>query len=189
MADNKCTRLVTHLYSGMSTITREMGFRRLGVIESSYLFDDLMVEVIADSKHLPPILLKLILKHKGSDNICLITDAMRAAGLGEGESYLGKKGEEVKCIVEDGVAKLLDRSAFAGSVATADMLIKTFVKNVGVSVEESVKMLTKNPAKIMGLTNKGDIIKGYDSDFVIFDDDINIKNVIVRGKELKDYEN
>lgn len=174
---DKGLRLATHLYSGMSTITRVGGFRVLGAIESCLLLDDMMVETIADGCHLPPELLRLIYKTKGADNICLVTDSMRAAGQNVKETVIGSRGQGMACIVEDGVAKLPDRTAFAGSVATADRLIRTFYKDAGVDIVNTVKMMTVNPAKIMKLASKGKLEKGYDADIVIFDDNINIKNV------------
>jgi len=179
---NGC-RLITHLYSGMSTITRHGGFRKLGVIESAYLFDDMAVELIADGCHLPPELLKLVVKHKGVDNICLVTDAMRGAGMPDGKTLLGRITEATECIIEDGVCKMPDRSGFAGSVATADRLIRTMVKKAGVSVFDAVKMMTSNPARVMHFTDCGSITEGNRADIVIFDNDINIKKVYVSGKE------
>ena len=170
-------RLATHLYSSMSTITRDRGFRVLGVIEACLLLDDVMVETIADGCHLPPELLRLIYKTKGVDNICLVTDSMRAAGLDVKESIIGNKEEGLKCIIEEGVAKLPDRTSLAGSIATADRLIRTFHKDAGVDIVNTVKMMTANPARIMNLKNKGKLEKGYDSDIVIFDENINIKKV------------
>ncbi len=178
--DDGC-RLVTHLYSAMSTITREKGFRRLGVVESALLLDDMMVEVIADLRHLPAELIQLIYKIKGTDNICLITDAMRGAGMPDGPSVLGDSKNGTPCLIEDGVAKLTDRSAFAGSVATADRLIRGCVTECGIDVASAVKMMTVNPARAMGMSNKGDIKAGMDADIVIFDRDITIKNVMVLG--------
>ncbi len=180
---NGC-KLVTHLYSGMSTITRHGGFRKLGVIESAYLFDDVSVEIIADGCHLPPELLRLIVKHKGVNNICLVTDAMRGAGMPDGKTLLGRITEATECIIEDGVCKMPDRSGFAGSVATADRLVRTMVKQVGISVVDAVKMLTENSARVMGIDDCGKIANGKRADFVVFDDDINIKNVFVSGKEV-----
>ena len=174
-------KLITHLYSGMSTITRVGGFRKLGVIESAYYYDDMNAEIIADGKHLPPELLKLIVKQKDVDTICLVTDSMRAAGMGDGPTFLGRKEESMPCVVEDGVAKLMDKSAFAGSVATADLLIRTMVKEAGVELPDAVKMITANPARILGLTKKGHLKTGFDADIVIFDEDITIKNVISAG--------
>ena len=98
--------LATHLYSGMSGVTRRNAFRYAGVIESAYLIDEMDVEIIADGVHLPSPLLKLVYKIKGANRTALITDAMRAAGMPPGESILGHLTEGLKVIVEDGVAKL-----------------------------------------------------------------------------------
>ena len=102
--------LATHLYSAMSGVTRKNAFRYAGVIESAFLLDEMDVEIIADGVHLPAPLLKLVYKIKGPDRIALITDAMRAAGMPPGESMLGSLTNGLKVIVEDGVAKLPDRS-------------------------------------------------------------------------------
>ncbi len=178
-------RMVTHLYSGMSTITRRGGFRQLGVIESTYLSDDMIAEVIADGCHLPPPLLKLIVKVLGLERICLVTDAMRGAGMPDGEeSLIGRRGEGMACIIEDGVAKLLDRSAFAGSVATTDRLVRTMVSKVGLSVFEAVRLMTQNPAKILVRDDLGVLKVGACADIVIFDDDITVSAVIADGKEI-----
>lgn len=94
---------ITHLYSGMSSVRRINAYRYSGVVESAYLIDEMTVEIIADGKHLPPSLLKLIYKIKGADKICLITDSMRAAGMPGGEYILGNQNCGQKVIVEDGV--------------------------------------------------------------------------------------
>lgn len=175
---NGCN-LITHLYSCTSTITRDHGFRSLGVIESAYLCDELFVEIIADGKHLPPELIQMIIKLKGSDKVALITDSLEVAGADIKEGVMC--GTEY--IVEDGVAKLKDRSAFAGSVATADLLIRTLVFDCGYSLPESVKMLTEIPARIMNL-NKGRIAAGFDADLIIFDEKINVSDVFVGGNKI-----
>lgn len=176
--------LVTHLYSGMSTIVRRGGFRFLGVVESSYLIDEMNVETIADGLHLPPELLLLVYKQKGPAHVCLVTDSMRAAGMPAGPSLLGRKEESVPCIVEDGIAKLMDRSAFAGSVATTDRLVRTCCKKAGISVVDAVRMMTETPAKCMNLSHVGKLAEGYDADIVIFDDDIQIQQVILSGDSV-----
>ena len=176
----------THLYSGMSTITRHGGFRVLGAVESAYYYEDADVEVIADGKHLPPELLRLIVQQKGMDRVCMVTDGMRGAGMPDGPSFLGRKGEEMPCILEDGIAKLPDRTAFAGSVATTDRLVRTMVKLVGVDVWSAVQMMTKNPARIVGLKTKGVLKENYDADIVLFDEDIQVKTVIVGGKVMEE---
>lgn len=167
-------RLITHLYSCTSTITRHNGFRHLGIVESAYLLDDMYVEAIADGCHLPSELLKMIVKLKGADRVCLITDALRPAGIGEeGRQYTDCP---VPFIIEDGVAKLLDRSAFAGSIATVDVLLKTAVK-AGFSVADAVKMMTETPANVMGLKTKGRIAAGFDACFTVFDNNLDIVNI------------
>ena len=177
--------LMTHFYSCMSTITRRNAYRYAGVIEYGYWQDGMDIEIIADGIHVPADLLKLVVKIKGIGHIALVTDSMRAAGMPEGPSILGglQGGQEV--IVEDGVAKLLDRSAFAGSVATADRLVRTMIREGGVSLQDAVRMITANPARIMGLSHrKGRIAPDYDADLVIFDEDICINNTIIKGKEI-----
>lgn len=174
-------KMVTHLYSGMSTIVRKDAYRVLGVVESAYLLDDMVVEVIADGKHLPVELLQLIYKYKGADKICMVTDSMRGAGMPDGTSVLGRLQGGIPCIIEDGVAKLTNRSAFAGSVATFDRLVRVFYKDVGVSLENCVKMASTTPARMIGLGgSKGKIQKGYDADIVVFDEDVQVKMVFVK---------
>ncbi|MDD4192035.1 MAG: N-acetylglucosamine-6-phosphate deacetylase [Mangrovibacterium sp.] len=173
---------ITHLYSGMSGVTRRNAFRYAGVIESAFLIDEMTVEIIADGVHLPQSLLQLIYKTKGAGRIALVTDSMRAAGMPEGTSTLGslKAGQTV--IVEDGVAKLPDRTAFAGSVATADRLVRTMVELAGVPLLEAVQMITSTPAKICGVFDqKGSLTAEKQADLVIFDEHIRVYHTIVNG--------
>ncbi len=175
--------LMTHFYSCMTSVKRVNAYRVAGAIEAGYLLDDMYVEVIADGCHLPAELLKLIYKVKGSDRICLITDSMRAAGMPDGEYWLGEIGKGVKCIKEDGVAKLPDRSAFAGSVATADRLVRTMINLADVPLYEAVKMASLVPAHLLHVDDrKGVIAEGRDADILIFDEDINISRIILRGE-------
>lgn len=175
-------KLITHLYSCTSTITRKSGFRILGVIETAYLYDDIDVETIADGCHLPPELLQLIYKQKSDEHMCLVTDAIRHGGVTNGEKEI-IEDEKIRYIIEDGVAKLADRSAFAGSIATTDVLVRTCVKKAQIPLISAVKMITQVPARIMKLKSKGKLEKGFDADIVIFDEDINIKEVLIFGGE------
>ena len=172
-------RLVTHLYSCTSTVTRKQGFRSLGVIESAFLEDDITVEIIADGKHLPPELIRMIYKIKGVDKIVAVTDSLSLAGT---DVKVGRMSM-TDFIIEDGVCKLLDRSAFAGSIATTDRLLRVLTKEADIPLTEAVKMLTVNPARAMGLSAKGDLVPGMDADIVIFDSDINVKGVFVLGEK------
>jgi len=175
--------LATHLYSGMSGVSRRNAFRYAGVIESAFIIDAMDVEVIADGIHLPAPLLKLIYKIKGPDRIALITDSMRGAGMPSGESVLGNINTGLKVIIEDGVAKLPDRTAFAGSVATADRLVRNMINMADVPLVEAVRMMTLTPARIIGVdANKGSIAVGKDADVIIFDDNITIDSTFRQGR-------
>lgn len=182
--------LGTHFYSCMSGVSRRNCFRYAGVIETAYLLDEMDVEIIADGIHLPAPLLKLIYKIKGPDRIALITDSMRAAGMPPGDSILGSKHNGLKVLVEDGVAKLPDRTSFAGSVATCDRLVRTMITIADVPLLEAVKMAAQTPANILGLgSSKGSLITGKDADIVIFDDNINVSTTIVGGRVIYNKEN
>ncbi|MDD4126001.1 MAG: N-acetylglucosamine-6-phosphate deacetylase [Eubacteriales bacterium] len=178
--ENGYTHL-THFYSGMSTIKRKGGFRHLGLIESGYMIDDLTVEIIADGCHLPPPLLKYIYKAKGADKVALVTDALRGAGTASSAMILGSLSSGYEVIIEDGVAKLPDRSAFAGSIATCDRLVRNMIRYADAPVTDAVKMMTATPAKIARFENKGILRAGFDADIAVFDDDINIKAVYIGG--------
>ncbi len=184
-ADNGYT-LMTHHYSGMKGVVRVNAYRVAGCIEAGLVDDRFTCEIIADGKHLPAGLLKLIYKCKGADRICLITDAMRGAGLPDGEStVLGRMSDGVSCIIEDGVAKLPDRQSFAGSVATADRLFATMHRLCGVDIVSLSKMLSATPAKTMGYTDRGTIEVGKRADILIVDDELKINNIFLKGVEYE----
>ena len=172
--------LVTHLYSCTSTVTREQGFRRLGVIESAYLIDGMYAEIICDGRHLPPELIRLIYKIKGAKRIALITDSLALAGTDMTHGFM----QNTEFIIEDGVCKLMDRSAFAGSIATADRLLRVAANEAGIPLLDAVRMLTETPAEIMGLTQKGRIAPGMDADLVLLDESLRLTAVIAKGKSV-----
>lgn len=184
---------VTHIYSGMSGIRRINAYRVPGVIESTLLIDELTTEIIADGHHLPPSLIWLVIKSKGLENVCLVTDSMAAAGLGPGEYELGG----LKVIVEDKipedyeiktrkgnfVAKLVDRSAFASSVATMNQMVRNMTELIGLSLQDAIKLVTFNPALMQRVDGDiGIITKGKKADLVVFDDSIEIAMTIIDGK-------
>ena len=169
-------RLITHLYSCTSTVTRKQGFRSLGVIESAYLLDDLFVEIIADGKHLPPDLIRMIIKIKGIDRVALVTDSLHIAGTDIKEGVMSG----TPFIIEEGVARLRDRSAFAGSIATADVLLRTLVTECKFSIPDAVTMMTATPASILDI-RKGRLQEGHDADITVFDDTLTVTDVFVGG--------
>ena len=176
-------RLMTHLYSAMSMTRRINAYRFAGVVEAAYLLDDMYVEIIADGIHLPKELLQLIYKIKGSDRIAIITDAMRASGMEGGTAMLGSRKNGFEVLIEDGVAKLMDRTAFAGSIATADRLIRTMMNLAEIPLTEAVKMITETPAKIMDIYDeRGSLESGKFADIAVFDENINVKLTMVEGE-------
>ncbi|MCI8589836.1 MAG: N-acetylglucosamine-6-phosphate deacetylase [Clostridiales bacterium] len=176
-------RIATHLYSGMSGVHRENGFRKGGVVEACLLRDDVYCEAICDGIHLPAELLKLIYKVKGADRMILVTDSMRGAGLKEGSRcVLGNKDTGTPVVIAEGVAWLPDRSAFAGSVATYDVLIRKARDYAHIPLPDVIKMASETPARAMRLSNKGVLAAGYDADITLFDENIEIQLTMVGGK-------
>ncbi len=175
---------VTHLYSNTPSVRKINQTVHAGIIEAAYLDDNVTVELIADGKHAAVHALQLARKIKGVDNVVLVTDAVRPAGTNVTESYLGEKLPENRIIIEDGVAKLPDRSFFAGSIATMAIVLKKALTHYGLSVTDAVKMMSTNPARILGIQNLGKIEKGYFADLVLFDDTYEITKVIKGGKPV-----
>ena len=174
---------VTHLYSCTSTVRRINAYRFAGIIEAAFLLDGMMVEIIADGKHLPASLLKLVYKIKGPERTCLVTDAIDVAGLKDVKGEIYSQISDMNIIIEDDVAKLPDRLAFAGSVATTDRLVRNMINLADVPLYQAVKMMTATPAKNIGMfSKKGSLSTGKDADIIIFDDDINVSTVIIGGE-------
>lgn len=175
---------VTHLYNALSTWRKIDQVLKAGVVEAAYLDDRASVEIIGDGKHVAADCGRLAFKIKGPEKMALVSDALRPAGLKVKESYIGEICPANRVIIEDGVAKLPDRSAFAGSIATGEMLLQQGVRYFGFSVEDTVRMMTETPAKILGRSDIGRLVKGARADAVIFDDALRLKQVICRGKTV-----
>ncbi len=177
--------VMTHLYSGMKLTERVSAYRIAGAVEAGLYFDELYTEVIADGKHLPLELLKLIYKCKGADRICLVTDASRGAGLPDGSVTTGiSRADKDQIIIEDGVAKMPDRKSFAGSTATADRLYRTMASAIGNDLIALSKMASLTPSRAMGFTDRGEIAEGKRADMLILDRELEIKKIIFGGKEI-----
>lgn len=172
---------LTHFYSDMKSVTRRNGFRVMGAIEAGYDFPELWIEVISDGCHLPPELFGYIYRHIGAGRMHLVSDCIRAAGLDGPIVDVGEGGRALKGVIEDGVVKFLDRSAFHGSIAQGDMLVRAAHCACGVPLADCVRMMAENPAKILRLDQKGRLLPGYDADIVLFDEQIAAKRVYYRG--------
>ena len=178
--------LITHFYSCMNGVVRRNAYRHAGCIEAGYLIDGMNLEVIADGIHVPRELFWLILKVKGTGKVVACTDSMRGAGMPDGtKSILGSRAKGQEVLIEDGVAKMPDRSCFAGSVATTDRLLRTMHFIAGQPLAEAVRMLSANPAAIMGLGDrKGRLQKGYDADIVVCDKNLYAYQTYVMGQRV-----
>lgn len=178
--------LITHFYSCMHGVTRREAFRYAGCIEAGYLLDGMTLEIIGDGIHVPKPLLQLVARIKGADRIVLCTDSMRGAGMPEGTtSILGSRAKGQTVLIEDGVAKMPDRTCFAGSVATTDRLLRTMHFIAGQPLTDTVRMLTVNPARLMGFGDrKGRIAVGYDADIAICDRTLCAVGTFVGGKQV-----
>ena len=178
-AFEKGYRHVTHMYCA-TTSNRKIGQTVYsGIVEAAYLLDEMYVELIGDGKHIPKETMQLALKIKGADRVNLTTDSMRAAGTDLKESYLGAVSPDNRVIIEEGVAKLPDRSSYAGSIATTDIMLKNAVLNYDIPLVDAVKMLSLTPATIVGVDDKkGSLTIGKDGDVVITDKEFNILKVL-----------
>ena len=174
-----------HLYSVMSSVTRDMGFRRGGLVEAGLLEDDLDVEIICDGCHLPPELIRLAVKCKGYDKLMIVSDCGELGGYPEGE-YKMRVGEmEFPVVVEDGVCKPPARNCFLGSISTGDKLVRTVYKEAGIPLWGAVRMASKTPARHCGYENiKGEIKVGCDADLITFNDNIEVSSVWLLGKKV-----
>ncbi len=169
---------VTHLYNACSSCFKTGVFRTAGVVEAGLTLNELSTQVIGDLRHLSQGLLRLIYKCKGDDKMYLITDGLEfsASDIKENTVYTQENG--VKVIYEDNVMKLADGSALAGSAATLRDCVRNMYKHIGIPLYSAVKMATLTPATVIGNKTKGKIEKGYDADLILFDDDLNIKEIL-----------
>lgn len=167
----------THFYNAMPGFHKRREYKYEGTVESIYLMDDMTVEVVADGIHVPPTILRLVYKIKGVERMCAITDALACAASDSKEAF------DPRVIIEDGVCKLADHSALAGSVATMDRLIRTMVQKADIPLADAVRLVSETPARIMGVYDrKGSLQKGKDADIIVMDEDLKIRAVWAMGK-------
>ncbi len=175
---------VTHFYNATS-LHRKRGQKvYAGVVEATYLNDDVTIELIGDGCHIPKEDVYLALKIKGAEKVSVTTDAMRIAGTDLTSGKLGNKDKGLDVIVDDGVAKLSDKVSFAGSIATMDRCLRVLCQKYGIDLPTASIMLSYAPARLMGISDrKGSIEPGKDADLVIVGRDFEIKDVFVGGEK------
>jgi len=173
-------RHVTHIYSAMSSVTRHGPYRNPGLLEVALTNPKLTTEMIADGKHLPGTLMRLVYMCKGTESLCLVSDAMRGAGLPEGQR-LDIAGEEA--VIQNGVAIMADSTGFAGSITPLDQMLRNVVQMLNVPVFQALAMVTSTPAAVLGIErHKGKIAAGMDADLVVLDANLCVQQTIVGGQ-------
>lgn len=173
-------RHATHFYNAMPACHKIREFKVEGTVESIFVTDGITVEMIADGIHVPPVVLRMIHKFKGVENTCLITDSLACSASDSQVAF------DPRVIIEDGVCKLSDRSALAGSIATMDRLIRTAVNMAEIPLHDAFRMIAETPARIMGIYDrKGSMLRGKDADIIIMDKDLNLTHVFQMGREVE----
>lgn len=167
----------------MSGVKKSGAMRRAGVFESILINENINAEIIADGVHQPPEILKMAYMIKGAGRLALVTDALRVACQDISVGKLGDNETGMRIIIEEGVAKLADGSALAGSIATCDRLVRVMIA-AGVPFWDAVKMATETPAKVMKNQNIGAIKSGLAANIAVFDENIKVKKVFLAGKKV-----
>ena len=175
---------VTHMYNCTSRPSRRNSPRKhLGLTEVGLIDDRLYTEVIADNRHVPNDLFKLIYKQKGADKICLVSDSLSCAGEKDGEHYIGSGDSKQRIEIEDNVAVIKELNTYAGSVTPISKMVAQLYK-AGIKKEDAIKMATITPAKLMDLTDRGDIKEGYVAELNILDDNLEVLYTIFNEEVL-----
>ena len=174
-------RSVTHTFNCMSSARRRGVYRVAGLLEFALSTPEISCELIADGHHVSSTLMRMLYRAKGSDGVCLVTDATAGAGLPDGSEFslFGKN-----CIVENGTCLLADRSALAGSAARIIDLVRIMVREANVPLHEAAAMATANPARAIGLETKGRLTVGADADLVVLSPQLDVMRTFVAGEEV-----
>lgn len=170
---NGVTRF-THIFNAM----KELHHREPGAVGAALDSDGVTIELIVDGIHVHPAVVRFLIKVKGPDSIFLVTDAISAAGMSDGEYRLG----DVPVFVQNGIARL-KTGTFAGSTLTMDRALKNLVEFTGISLPVAIRMASLNPARALGISDrKGSLELGKDADIVIFDSNYRIHYTIISGE-------
>jgi len=169
-------RHVTHTFNGMAGIHH----RRPGILVAASEHQAVNFEIIPDGVHVHPAVIRLLLKLVGADRVLAITDAMRAAGLADGEFGMG----DVAVVVQDGIAR--DRhGSLAGSTLTMSQALRNMMCFCDLSLEEALPMVTRVPARAIGLyPRKGSLKIGADADIIIWDVATGVQATLLGGEPV-----
>lgn len=168
------------LYNAMPGFHKKREYKYEGTVESVYLIDDMTTEVIADGKHLPATILRLVYRIKGVEKLALVTAALAYA------DYEGEAKPDDNVYIENGVCKVKGVNHLAGSIATMDTLVQNMVLKVGTTLRDAVRMASETPAKIMGIYDQvGSLEKGKDADVLILNHHYEICGIWSKGKQVK----
>ncbi|MGB6340490.1 MAG: N-acetylglucosamine-6-phosphate deacetylase, partial [Candidatus Aminicenantaceae bacterium] len=167
----------THFFNAMP----EFHHRDPGVVGAVLESEDVTAELICDGIHVHPASVRLVLERKGIENVCLITDSILAAGLGDGNYILG----DLEITVRGEETRLRDGSSLAGSVLTLNKAVKNVLEWTNLSIEQVVQMASLNPARVLGLDQEmGSVEKGKCANLTVYDKDFQIKQTYVHGKPV-----
>lgn len=168
-------RAATHLFNAM----RPLHHRDPGVVGAVLDSPQVSCELICDGVHVDPVALRLALRSKRVSGVRLVTDAMAAAGMPDGNYRLGSTG----VVVSRGRATVTGSHAIAGSTLTMDAAVRNAVRFLGVRVEDAVVMASLNPAVLLGIGDrKGAIAAGMDADLVVLDDELRVQRTMIGGE-------
>jgi len=173
-------RHAVHIWSSQSSVIREGPWRKPGLLEATLTMDGLTAEMISDNRHLPPTLMKLAYRCKGADQLCVVSDASSAAGFPDGTRF---DFDGLECEVNNGVAMLVDQTAFAGSTTLLNQMIPILTDVVNIPLVEAVRMASLTPARVIHVERtKGSLETGKDADLVIFEPDFRVCRAMVGGQ-------
>ncbi len=163
-------RVATHLFNAM----RPLNHREPGPILALLEAPDVVVELIGDGVHLHPAVVAHVVRTAGAERVALVTDAIAAAGMTDGDYDLGGLGVEVR----EGVARLSGGGSIAGSTATAAAVFRRAVRESGATLPDAVRMAATTPAMLLGLTDRGAITEGLRADLLVLGDDLTVRRVV-----------